>query len=189
MGFAGGINKYAYASESPTNFVDPTGEIGVGVSIGGSAEIGQVTVGAGTTGAGGYGGFLDTNNWSLSDGGFASLGAFASLYPYGASYPTGPGTSNGAYGAFAGAGANIVLTNANNVQDLGGPFTTYSFNAGLGVRVLSLQLSLGQNDAGQSIWEFSYGGPIPGLSLPTGVGYGFDFSKYNTNTWTTHKCR
>ncbi len=117
-----------------------------------------------------------------STGGFLSFGGFAGGPGWGYSYPTCPNDNNWAFGAYAGGGVNIFVTNANNILDLSGPFRTYSLNVGWGLRALSLQLSIGENAAGETIRVFGYGGP---LGYPTGVGYGFSMSAYNTNTVTT----
>jgi RHS repeat-associated protein len=181
--FRGGdANLYAYVWNSPLNFLDPFGWWGFGVSAGVAVEYGAVGVGAGATGSVGGGGFFDGMRPSI--GGFASGGAFAGGPGWGASAPPCPSKNNWALGGFAGGGANVFLTNANNVLDLSGPFRTYSFNSGWGLRILSIQFSIGQNAAGQMIWNLSYGGPL-GLPFPTGGGYGLDVSAYNTNTRTT----
>jgi hypothetical protein len=89
----------------------------------------------------------------------------------------GGGAGNFEVGAFGGGGLDVFITNASSVKDLSGSFKTYSLNAGWGVRLLSLQLSVGSNGT----WMLSYGGPL-GLPVPTGGGYGASFSEYNTNT-------
>ena len=184
LGFYGGdVNLYRYVWNSPLNFSDPIGELGVGVSASGSAEAGAYWAGTGMTGSFGGGVFFDGRHPSA--GGFGSFGAFAGGPGWGKPYPACPSNNNWVVGGFAGGGANLFVTNANNVLDLSGPFETYSFNFGWGVRVLTLQFSIGKNDAGRPIGIFSYGGPVPGVGLPTGVGYGVSLSKYNTNTWTT----
>jgi RHS repeat-associated protein len=161
IGFKGsGPNLYAYTYDDPVNFVDPTGDVGFGISGGGSLEGGLVGVGAGVQGSVGGGGFLNTNNWSPSASGFASGGAYA------------------------GGGGGLWLSNANNVGDLSGPFTTYSLNAAWFARALTLQYSVGKNAAGQTIGLLYYGGP---LGFPTGGGWGFSLSKYNTYTKTSCK--
>ena len=186
LGFSGGdANLYGYVWNSPTNFIDPLGEAGFGVSLGGSVEGGGGYAGAGATGSVGLGIFFD--GWRPSSGGFGSGGAFAGGPPaakdgpgWGAAAPSCPNDNNWAAGLFAGGGANVFATNANNVADLSGPFKTWSLNVGWGARVLSIQFSRGQNAAGRTIYFGSYGGP----PLP-GVGYGASVSSYNTNTATT----
>jgi RHS repeat-associated protein len=184
LGFYGGdVNLYRYVWNSSSNFIDPVGEWGFGATLGASLEGGIGVVGAGTTGSAGGGLFF--NGLSPSVGAFASGGAFAGGPGWGPSAPSLPDNSNWAGGAFGGGGLNLFLTNANDVADLAGPFKTYSFNLGWGVRVLSLQFSIGKNCAGRTIGFFSYGGPLPGIPVPTGGGYGASLSKYNTNTLST----
>jgi len=167
--FRGGdANLYAYVWDSPLNFVDPLGEGGIGVTGGASAEAGVIAAGAGATGSFGGGFFFNGLNPfdNPSVGGFASGGAFAGGPGWGKSAPSCPSKNNWVLGGFGGGGLNVVVTNANNVLDLSGPFKAFSLNAGWGLRVLSLQLSIGQNAAGKTIWEFSYGGPLG--PFPTG---------------------
>jgi len=185
IGFAGGdTNLYRYVWNSPTNFIDPLGEVGIGVSGGTAVEGGLVGVGAGAQGSVGFGGFVDTNNGDTSTGAFASGGAFAGGPGWGASAPSQPGNGNWVLGAYAGGGASIWVSNANSVCDLSGPFKTYSINAAWGWRAATLQLSVGQNADGRTIVVFNYGGPLPYVPV-TGGGFGASISGYNTNTVTT----
>jgi RHS repeat-associated protein len=185
IGFDGGdANLYRYVWNSPTNFFDPLGEVGVVVSVGGAVEGGLVAVGAGAQGAMGFGGFVNGNNGSPAVGGFASGGAFAGGPGWGASAPSEPGNGNWVFGAYAGGGASVWVSNANNVCDLSGPFKTYSVNAAWGWRALTIQYSVGTNAAGKTIRVLNYGGPLPYLPV-TGGGYGVSVSGYNTNTVTT----
>jgi len=181
VGLAGGTNFYAYANDDAVNEIDPAGLLGVGVTVGGSAEGGIIAAGAGATASAGGGLFFSGWN-SPTVGAFCTFGAFAGGPRYGPSYPGSPSKSNWALGAYGGGGLNVFVTNANSVTDLSGPFVTYSFNIGWGLRLLSLQYSVGQNAAGQTIGVLQYGGP---LGFPSGGGFGVSFSKYNTNTWTT----
>ena len=153
--------------------------------MGASAEAGVIAAGAGATGSLGGGFFFNGLNPfdNPSVGGFASGGAFAGGPGWGKSAPSCPSKNNWVLLGFGGGGLNVVVTNANNVLDLSGPFNTFSLNAGWGLQVLSLQLSIGQNAAGKTIWEFSYGGPLG--PFPTGGGYGVSLSEYNTYTVTT----
>ena len=95
------------------------------------------------------------------------------------SYPDCEDKQNRIFGEYMGAGINFFITNAKSVTDLKDIAKTYSFNLGTGRRVLSLQFS--RSSSGK--WLFSYGGPIPRVSVPTGYGVGASFSFYNTNTW------
>ncbi len=174
-------NLYGYVFADPVNLVDPPGLWGFGVAASGSAEVGIAAVGAGATGSLGGGVFFGGGR-GVSAGGFASGGAFAGGPGYGAAAPRCPSNINSVLGAFGGAGLNVLATNANEVSDLGGPFKTFSLNLGKGLRVLSLQYSVGKNSAGQTIRVLSYGGP---LGFPSGAGIGASVSGYNTSTVTT----
>jgi RHS repeat-associated protein len=85
-------------------------------------------------------------------------------------YP-GPISSSSALGASASGGASVFLTNAQSVQQLGGPFTTDSVDIGLGPYQFS--------------WQLYYGGGIWAASLslgPMGLTFGASGSKTTTNT-------
>jgi hypothetical protein len=179
---------YGYVGGNPVMGVDPRGLVGLGVSGGGTVEAGLLAVGAGGQGSAGFGGFLNTNNWSVSKGAFASGGVFAGGPGWGRSAPSQPGNGNWVVGGYARGGAGIWLSNANNVGDFSGPFKTYSFNAAWFLRAFTIQFSVGQSSAGQNIWMLYYGGPLG--SLPTGGGWGLSISGYNTYAVTTNRgCR
>jgi RHS repeat-associated protein len=182
--FSGGIDLYGYCLNDPITLTDPMGLLGFGIQFSESTEAGVFAAGAGQTGSVGAGVFSN----GLSDinvGGFRSWGGYAGGplgSGYGPSYPPSGSTysdKNFVAGAYAGGGVNLFFTNAKNACQLEGPFRTYSFNVGWKLRALSLQLSVGSDGT----WLFSYGGPIG--SLPTGGGFGFSVSGYNTNTWVT----
>jgi hypothetical protein len=177
----GDVNFYRYVWDNPTDFFDPVGEWGVGVSASGSAEAGAGAVGAGATGSAGGGIFF--KGLHPSAGGFYGGGAMAGGPGWGKAAPKCPNKKNGILGAFVGGGVNIFVTNASKPSDLAGPFKTYSLNVGWGVRVLTIQFSTGTNSNGQPIDVLSYGGPLG--PIPTGGGYGASISTYNTNTHTT----
>ena len=62
-------------------------------------------------------------------------------------------------------------------QDLAGPFTQYSFSAGLG-DALSVHLSVGQNSRGEGVYNLS----ISPKDFPIGAGAGLSASANNTKT-------
>ncbi len=185
IGFNGGdTNHYAYSFHDPTNIIDFSGLWGAGLSGGGSAEIGKFDVGAGITGSQSVGGFYNQDTGKFSTGIFRTFGALIGGPGYGYSYPSKPSAKdNWAVGGYAGGGANIWVTNARSACDVKGPFKTYSFNAGWRKFNINLQFSIGTAQDGKKIWLFNYGGPIPGVTIPTSYGYGASISKYNTNTW------
>jgi RHS repeat-associated protein len=175
---------YSYVDNNPMDLRDPLGLWGV---IGGgtaSADAGAYAAGAGSTGSAGVGGFYNSETGGFSTGAFASGGAFANWGSHGVSAPSSPNNNNWSAGAFGGGGAMVGITNANCVQDLSGPFKTYSFNIGWGLKALGIQFSIGQNSAGKTIWSLAYSGP---LGFPSGGGYGAAASEYNTNTVTYPK--
>jgi hypothetical protein len=132
VGFNGGdTNLYAYVWNSPSNFRDPLGEWGFGLSGGASAGAG---LGAGAVGSVGGGLGLFGGN-GLNVGAFGTAGGFAGLGPYGPRYPDPAGSRSGdtgyvlGYGASAGGGA--FWTNAKSVCALKGPFRTFTIGGGL----------------------------------------------------------
>ena len=181
-GAGGGFepNVYPYVGGNPLNYVDPEGLWGIGVTGSETTDLGIYAIGAGQNGTAGVG-FFGSGLSNFNAGGLASWGGFAGgpiKGGYGYAYPSGPDCSrkNTAIGAFGGAGLGVYITNATNVSQLAGPFRTYSFNAGWGIRLLSLQLAVSKSGT----WMFTYGGPLG--PWPTGGGYGASFSIYNTNT-------
>ncbi len=185
IGENGGINLYDYVYNNPANLVDPLGLWGIIAGGGGNADVGIYAAGAGATGSVGVGGFYNQQAGGFSAGAFASGGATAYWGHHVASAPSSPNCNNNwVVGAYAGGGAFVGITNAKNVQDLSGPFKTYSFNIGWGPLNLSIQFSIGQNAAGQTIGSFTYGGP---LGFPSGGGFGAAASEYHTYTTTYPK--
>jgi RHS repeat-associated protein len=110
----GDLDFYRYVWNDPAGDVDPLGEWGVGVDVGGSVEVGAIAAGAGATGSLGAGVFF--NGLHPSAGAMASGGAFAGGPGWGKSAPKCPDKKNFALGAFAGGGLNIFATNAKNFQ-------------------------------------------------------------------------
>jgi hypothetical protein len=179
------LNSYAYARNNPLALVDPSGLVGVGVTVGGTAEIGDYMAGAGATASTGGGVFWGSST-GFSLGGITSAGSFAACSSGEASYPSSPKNDNHVLGAYTGAGASIFLTNADSASDLSGASKTYSINLGFFLRGGTIQISSGKNAEGKTIWMFSYGGPIPGAPA-TGVGFGASASAYNTQTTVSNK--
>ena len=112
---------------------------------------------------------------SLEESAFASGGTAAYALGYVAGAPTQTGQPFN-LGAYAGAGPNVTFTNARSVQQLGGPFTTWTLNVGFGPVKGSLQLSYSNG-----VWELSVGPPVPYVS----PGIGGSLSKVTTNTVNT----
>ena len=113
----------------------------------------------------------------------ASWGGFARFFSNISTYPEecdSNNKDNWAAGAYAGVGFNLFFTNAEKASDLSGPAKTFSINLGLKWRVFAIQFTKGSNGK----WILSYGGPMPGVSYPTGVGLGVSVSYYNTITTT-----
>jgi RHS repeat-associated protein len=188
LAFGGGdVNLYGYVWNSSPNFIDPLGyeghtgllPHGGGIGVGGSVEAGLIGIGAGGTSSVGTGVFFDGIH--PSGGSFASGGAMAGGPGWGVSAPSCPNNKNWIAGAYAGVGVNVFLTNAKNVKDLAGPFKTFSAQGGWILKAGGIQMSIGKNNAGETIWIFSYGGPF---GVPSGVGFGASMSNYNTNTVT-----
>src|SRR5258708_37558806 len=115
-------------------------------------------------------------------GGFIPSGKPTSLGPIHINPPgaslTGPSSSNPmqAVGEYIGGGFHLDLTNATSPEDLLGPFTTYSVNAGEGPFQASVQLSVGASSNGKGIYNLSFSPPGFGLSA------GADVSVYQTST-------
>ena len=103
----------------------------------------------------------------------ASLMASAASYP-----PSQKARGQGTHSFKMGKKQREGRGTRHSAKELGGPFTTYSFNAGGGpLKGLSLQLAYSGG-----IWQFSIGLPIPytGISTPSA---GFD--KLTTTTKPT----
>ena len=112
------------------------------------------------TGSVGGGVFYD-NATGASTGGFASGGAAM----YMGTLKAGTPAQNGqpfSFGVYAGGGPNVWISNARSVQQLQGPFTTLSVNAGFGPVKGSLQLAYSGG-----IWQLSVDPPIPYVSAGT----------------------
>lgn len=180
LGFGGGdANLFAYVWNSPSNFVDPLGLWGFGVTGGANVEAGTGSGGSGAAVNGSVGGGLFFNGATPNDAGtFASGGAFVNTPVSSGSFPA-PIDGNDAAGAYEGGGIGVFFSpNATSVADLSGPFQTTSWNAGYWTRVVSVQKSVGKNAKGERIVVWNIGIPI----VPVGAGFGLGRSHYSTCT-------
>ena len=148
---------------------------GAGVGIGASFDAGAIVTGATATGSV-AGGVFYQGGKGISAGGTATGGValYKGKHKLGTPKQDQGKTVN--FGAYAGGGAFAFVTNATNVNQLSGHFSTTSLNVGVGFTKFSLQIS-----TGNGIWEFSFGPPIPYAS----PGLGFSVSQMTTETCTT----
>lgn len=144
---------------------------GIGLSAGGNVEVGVGVAGAAAQATTGGGAFYSSSSGD-SAGTFVSYGAAANAGRAVAGVPAQASTPVVA-GASLGGGASLFVTNAQSVQQLSGPFTTYSVNVGFGPAQFSAQLSVGGG-----IWQASVSPPYAGLTA------GASISKITTNTET-----
>ena len=162
---------YGYVGDDPINFVDPWGQDGFGIIVGGSTEAGVGPAGAVSTASAGVGPFWGGPQ-GTNIGGFYTKGGFIGGPGYGISYPIGnnPNTVSGAYG---GGGIGGYITNAKCASQLAGPFITTTFNVGIpDLPGVSVQYS--EDAKGTWIWSVTFG---PGAGLSSGV--------YQTTTRST----
>jgi len=169
-GWRANINKEKRKPQAQSNVCTQRG-LGVGVSLGGNADLGVGKAGAAGTGSAGVGLFGSSGN-GLSGGAYATGGAAAYAGTHSAGVPAQNGTS--VFGAFAGAGASVFVTNAGSVQQMSGNFSTLNFNVGYSFAQLQISWA-----SGNGVWMLSFSGP------KMGVGYGFSVTTLNTNTVTT----
>jgi hypothetical protein len=145
---------------------------GGGLSAGGSLELGLPGL-AGAAGqvSTGIGAFHDTST-GWSGGTFDTGGATA--YFGSSAIGTPKQSSPGVLGASVGGGAFGFVTNAQSVQQLGGPFSSYSLNLGFGSAQFSVNLA-----TGGGIWALSVSPPFAGVTFLGSA------SKITTNTTTS----
>jgi RHS repeat-associated protein len=196
LGLGPDTNPYRYCGNEPTSRTDPrglewvwpwdpraswnpldtaslwTGIQGAGV-VGGVQAEGGVVAGASAQGSVGAGVFRPIGG-SCSGGTFESGGAFVGSPAGGSSAvqnpnpnaPNNPGTVIGASGGIGGGG---FVTNAGNLNDIKGPFTTVNVT----VAIFGLQISSGKGSNGDTIWF---------LSGTICKGIGLSVSAYPTTT-------
>jgi RHS repeat-associated protein len=171
IGFGGReSNLYEYVVNDPIQGIDPSGLQGIGITYGAQGELGSGTYGAGLGGQvfGGAGLFYNPTNGIPSAGAFAGGGKveYQNNDPY-AQRPCEKGDQ--VWGVSAGAGVGVFFTNAKDVTQLGGPFSTLNVN----LYVVSIQIAIKG-----STW---YG------ALTFGKGIGLSTSSYTTQTPITEK--
>ncbi len=161
----------------PRTCANGVGSGGIGLGAGYNLDLGVAAAGASSIGGLGAGAFHNRGGGftsGYSAGAFASGGAAAYAGSHVAGVPQQLGSTVFALGAYAGARANLFVSNAASVQQLSGPFTTLSVNVGVRVANLGVQVSF---DGGHL--AVFYHTPI------ASVGIGFAGSVITTNTVTT----
>jgi RHS repeat-associated protein len=166
--FGGDINLYRYVWNHPTSFRDPRGLWGAGVTGGAGAfgGVGETASGGATASIGGV--FFSDPSAPLgfTSAGYLSLGAFGGDH---GAFGT-PGTCSsvgGNRGAGVGAGVGFIVTNANSVDDLAGPFD----NTTVALPFIAIDLGEGSNG-------------VKTLSVTAGPGWGLGIFHYTTNIYT-----
>ena len=170
-GPAGGqLSFYAYVGGDPVGFNDPSGLGGFGFNAGGSAQAGAFNGGATQANSGVglfWGNGLNVGGYTAS-GSFSGNANFEYLTP-GQQDTSGFSPDNGyssmVFGASAGLGVGIWGTNANNAQQLLGPFDTSTLNVGF------ITAQWAEDASGTYTW-----------SLGFAKGLGFDFNRYQVVT-------
>jgi RHS repeat-associated protein len=186
VGYGPDVNWYTPFGNDPTDKTDAQGLAGMGIAVGGQADLG-LYLGAGAQGSAQGMVFVDQDQFlrdgklRISSGLYKTGGAFAGAEHWQASaVPTKE--SSFAIGAYGGGGVSIVATNGNNRDDVLGPFQTLTLGVGWFFQGALGQISWGRNSRGDLILVISYSGPIPGVTPATGVGWGGIVSKYTTTT-------
>jgi RHS repeat-associated protein len=160
------LNLYSYVSNNPASEIDPSGNAGFGVQVGGQAE-GGLGVGVGGQGGIGLGYFFGGPTGASADA-FGELGWFDGGPGAGLGYP---GDSGGAVGISAGYGISGFITSADSVDDLAGAFQVASINVGLGPFKFSFQYAWSDDQ-----WLMAFGPPLLGQT------WGLSASIYDTYT-------
>lgn len=152
-------NLYRYVWNSASNFRDPRGLLGVGYSINAGGFGGASPAAAG--GSASIGGLFFPD--PRGNGGYLSYGGFVGSHGLCGNYQ-----NNQTGGLSAGAGPGVILTSANSISDVSGPFNYTEYSVfGLGIS-----------------WAYSPSNGVSVFNMTAGYGTGFGFSQYVTNTIT-----
>jgi RHS repeat-associated protein len=159
IGYAGGVNRYAYVGNDPLNATDPHG---------------QWTLQLGITFSGGYGLLAGSFGFGVVADLTGNIGAYASL------------AGAGGAGAYIKAGVSGALSSADTIYDLGSNNTSglnlaglpqslsqvSNFTAGMGVGG-SLDLSVGKTGSGS---EYGSWGATVGAVAGAGASTGYQYT-------------
>lgn len=161
---SGDGNFYRYAWGSAPSFNDPFGLWGYGADFG-VGFFGGWGSGTGGSFSSGTLSFRDNSNSCSSEGTYTSGAAFASgmpdrIAPFGNNQGNNP-----THGFNAGVSGGIVVTNANYVQELAGPFANTTYALG------PININIAKGETGITVVSFS-----------GGVGWGLGISHHITNT-------
>jgi RHS repeat-associated protein len=156
----GDRNFYRYVWGATPNLRDPSGLLGMGLSLGAGGFLGG---GPGVGGSASIGSmWFPFPGGHIQDvGGYSTVGGFAGQHGI-----CKPYDKNQTGGFSASAGPGVVFSNGNSLADISGPFnnTSYTF--------IALQI------------DFAYS-PDTGIwTLNLSPGFGLGFSKFTTNTYT-----
>jgi RHS repeat-associated protein len=163
--FRGGdVNLYRYVWGSTPSLKDPFGLWGYGADFS-AGFFGGWGSGTGGSFSSGVMSFRDTSNSCTTQGSYISGSAFVAgvpnrIAPFGNSQGNNP-----THGLNAGVSGGIVITNANYVQELAGPFdnTTYALGP--------ISINIAKGETGITVVSFS-----------GGIGWGLGISHHITNT-------
>jgi RHS repeat-associated protein len=157
------LNLYGYTAGDPVNKSDPTGKNGFGFTAGWEAEAGIGFIGAARTDSVSGGEYWDKNGNKVPGSGFSETHGSQVAQIDGSKDP------DAVLGASAGASVGVFFTNANSVQETGGPFKTATLNTPFG----SVQYS----------WDPKSGVWVASATVEPSIGA--SASKITTNTTKT----
>ena len=166
IGYAGGVDLYAYCENGPVTWVDAVGYWGSGIAFAGGGAGGVVVGGAASASAGG--GVFWGGPGGTSAGSYGAAGYFGGGPAWSTGFPSVPGCTDFAVGASGGVGVGGFLTNANDVSGLSGPFMTHSLNTPIGTVEWATS---------GSTWLLSITG--------SPYGAGWSVTSFPTYTWTS----